>query len=94
MSYGKEIKQEDAFLTTSSGVKRRRETTTGWELLVQWKDGSTNWIVLKDLKASYPVQIAEYAAQAKISEEPAFAWWVPFTLKKRNRIIAKIKSKY
>ena len=26
--------------------------------------------------------------------EPAFAWWVPYMLKKRNRIIAKVKSKY
>ena len=26
--------------------------------------------------------------------EPAFAWWVPFVLKKRNRILAKVKSKY
>ena len=31
---------------------------------------------------------------AKIAMEPAFAWWVPYTLKKRNRIISKIKSKY
>ena len=26
--------------------------------------------------------------------EPAFAWWVLFVLKKRNRILAKVKSKY
>ena len=29
-----------------------------------------------------------------ISEEPAFEWWVPYTKKKKNRIISKIKSKY
>ena len=46
------------------------------------------------MKESYPVQVSEYAVQARISEEPAFAWWVPHTLKKRNRIIAKVKSKY
>ena len=40
------------------------------------------------------MELAEYAVAAKISEEPAFAWWVPFTLHKRNRIIAKLKSKY
>ena len=49
---GKEVKQQDAFITTRTGTKRRRETTIGWELLVQWKDGSTNWITLKDLKES------------------------------------------
>ena len=28
----------------------------------------------------------------KISMELSFAWWVPHTLKKRNFIIAKVKS--
>ena len=31
---------------------------------------------------------------SRISEKPAFAWWAPSVLKKCNRIIAKIKSKY
>jgi hypothetical protein len=91
---GKEVKQQDAFVTASNGTRRRRETTQGWEILVRWKDASTSWIALKDLKESYPVQLAEYAVTARISEEPAFAWWVPFTLRKRNRIISKVKSKY
>ena len=77
-----EVKQQDAFITTRTGTQRRRETTIGWELLVQWKDGRTNWITLKDLKESYPVQVAEYSVGARISMEPAFAWWVPYTLKK------------
>ena len=57
------------------------------ELLALWKDGSTNWISLKDLKESYPVQTTEYAVAAKIAMEPAFAWWVLHILKKRNQII-------
>ena len=40
------------------------------------------------------MRTAEYAIAAKIAMEPAFAWWVPYTLKKRNRIISKVKSKY
>jgi Reverse transcriptase (RNA-dependent DNA polymerase) len=91
---GTEIKQLDAFVTASNGTRRRRETTQGWEILVQWKDSSSTWVALKDMKNSYPVQLAEYAIASRIAEEPAFAWWVPFTLRKRNRIIAKIKSKY
>ena len=86
--------QQDAFILNRSGTRTRRETTIGWELLVRWKDGSTSWIALKDLKESYPIQLAEYAVQARIAEEPAFGWWVPYTLKKRNRIIAEVKSKY
>ena len=91
---GKEVKQADAFITSRQGGKRRRMTTQGWEILVQWKDGSTTWVDLKDIKDSFPVELAEYAVQTKLSMEPAFAWWVPHVLRKRNRIIAKIKSKY
>ena len=91
---GREVKLQDAFITTGTGTRRRRETTIGWELLAQWKDGSMNWVSLKDLKESYPVQTAEYAVAAKIAMEPAFAWWVPYTMNKRNRIRSKVKSKY
>ena len=61
---------------------------------VQWKDGSTDWINLKDLKVSYPVELAEYSKNNQIDQEAAFAWWVPYVLKKRHRIISKLKSKY
>ena len=88
------IAKEDAFVTSSNGVRRRRETTKGWEVLVGWKDGSTTWSKLKDVKDSYPVQLAEFAVQQKIDDEPVFAWWVPYVIKKKGRIIAKIKSKY
>ena len=91
---GKQVLQQDAFIVNRSGTRRRRETTVGWEVLVRWKDGSTTWVAMKDVKESFPVQLAEYAVQARIAEEPAFAWWVPYTLRKRNRIIAKVKSKY
>lgn len=91
---GSEVKQQDAFIVNKSGQKRRVETTKGWELLVQWKDGSTSWVALKDMKESFPVQVAEYSVESSISEEPAFAWWVRYVLNKRNRIIAKTKSKY
>jgi hypothetical protein len=32
---GTEVKQQDAFLTTRNDNKRRRETTKGWEILIQ-----------------------------------------------------------
>ena len=91
---GTKLKQQDAFITTKTGTNRRQETTKGWELLIEWKDGSTNLVSLKDIKESYPVQVAEFALATHISMEPAFAWWVPFMLKKRNRILAKVKLKY
>jgi hypothetical protein len=61
---------------------------------VQWKDGSTTWVALKDVKNSYPVQLAEYSIQRRIAGEPAFAWWVKHVLSERNRIIGKLKAKY
>ena len=90
---GKELKQQDAFITTSSGTKRRKESTIGWEILAKWKDGSTNWVALKDMKHSYPVQVAEYAISNRIADEPAFSWWVHNTVKRRDRILARILSK-
>ena len=91
---GKQVTVDNAFITSSNGGKRRRETTKGWEILVQWKDGSTSWECMKDVKESYPVQLAEYSVAKQIASQPAFAWWVPHVLRKKKRIVAKVKSKY
>ena len=91
---GTEVRKENGFIQSSNGGRRWKETTKGWEVLIQWKDGSTSWEKMKDVKASYPVQLAEYACHRKIDSEPAFAWWVPHVVKKRDRIISKVKSKY
>jgi len=91
---GTETKLVDQYITSSNGTSRRRETTKGWEILIRWKDGSTTWETLKDMKECYPIQLMEYAVQSRISKEPAFAWWIHHVIKKRNQIIAKIKSKY
>jgi hypothetical protein len=50
-------------------------TTAGWEMEVQWADGSTDLLPLKDLKDSNPIETAKYAISNGISEEPAFSWW-------------------
>ena len=88
------VKSQDDFVTTSSGTKFRRQTTQGVSLCIKWRNGNTTWLALKDIKEAYPVQLAEYAIAANISAESAFAWWVPHTSNNRNRIIAKVKSKY
>ena len=76
------LNKEDAFIKSNSGGRRRKETTKGWEILVQWKDGSSTWETLKDMKNCYPIQTAEYSQQANINNEPAFAWWTHHVLKK------------
>ena len=88
------VKIQDAFVATSSVAKCRRQTTQGVSLCIKWRNWNTTWVALKDIKDSYPVKLAEYTVVDNISMEPVFAWWVPHNLKKRNRIIAKLKSKY
>ena len=85
---------QDAFSTNTGDVKSRCPTTKGMEILLKCKDGGTTWISLKYMKESYPVQLVEYAVHNRISLEPAFVWWAPYVLKKRNRILDNIKSEY
>ena len=70
---GTEVKEQGALITTHSEMKRRRETTKGFEFLAQSKYGSTKWVTLKDMKNSYPVQMAEYVVQRRITGDPAFS---------------------
>ena len=93
-SDGNALSKDDAYISTKTGKPKLRQTTRGWDLQVEWKDGTTSWIPLKDLKESNPVQVAEYAVTNKIAEEPAFAWWVRHVLRRRDRILKKVKSRY
>jgi hypothetical protein len=74
------VNPEDAWIVSCNGNKTPWRTTKGWELCVRWKDQSTNWLPLKDSKASNPVQVAEYAIARNLQYEPAFSWWVQDTL--------------
>ena len=70
--------------TFTQGRTHQKKTTRGWSLCILWKDGSTSWEPLKDLKESNPLEIAEYTVTNGIQNEPALAWWVPFTLTSEN----------
>ena len=59
---------------TKTGTLRKKITTKGWQLLVQWKDGTSDWVRLADLKESFPLEVAKYAQTNGIDNEPAFAW--------------------
>ena len=39
------------------------------------------------------MEVAKYAVRYGIAGEPAFSWWVPHTLKKRDRIIAAVSER-
>ena len=88
------IDRYDGMIRTRSGELRNKITTSGWELLVEYNDGSADWFKLKDLKDFNLIKLADYAVANRIADEPAFAWWVPKILWKRNHIIKKVKSRY
>ncbi|KAL7479872.1 hypothetical protein ACHAW6_005592 [Cyclotella cf. meneghiniana] len=58
-----------------NGKKIFSHSTCGWELCCEWKDGSTSWQKLSDLKESQPLQVAEFALAMGIAYELAFNWW-------------------
>jgi hypothetical protein len=66
----------------------------GWGMCIQWKDGTTNWEQLADVKESNLVEVAEYMVSRNIESEPAFNWWVLYILKKQNRIIIAVSNHY
>jgi hypothetical protein len=71
-----------------------RKTTKGWNLCIEWKDGTTSWERLVDLKESNPVEVYEYAATKILLDAPAFVWWSPYVLNKCSRIISSVTKRY
>ena len=87
------IPKDGGFVIDWSGRQHRRKTTKGWDLKIEWEDRSTSWMPLVDIKETIPVDVAEYAKANRLDKEPAFAWWVPHTLKKRDQIISAVHKR-
>jgi hypothetical protein len=87
------IDENNKFQVSQNGNILMWRTMKGWHLCVKWKDGSTSWKPLKDLKEAYPVQVAEYAISRGLADCIAFKWWIPHTIKHATRIIKSIKSR-
>ena len=85
---GSALRMNEKYIKSKNGQMKLRQTTVGWSFLVRMKDGTESWTPLRLLKESNPVDIAEYVLSRKINNEPAFAWWVPYTLRKRYVIIS------
>ena len=83
----------DKYFVTKTGTKQMCQMTVGWKFLVEWANGSRQQIEVKILKESNPIQVAEYAMARDIGEEPAFAWWVPYVLRKRVVIVSAVNSR-
>jgi hypothetical protein len=55
------VPKRSGYVVTKQGNKKKRKTTQGWKLLVKWVDGLESWVALKDLQASHPIEVAEFA---------------------------------
>ena len=64
------IGKEDAFTKTPNGMKQGKITKAGWQLCIQLIDESTDWFALKNIKQSYPVQLADYVKRVEIDDKP------------------------
>ena len=60
---GRALSKDDGYTVDHSGRRHPKVTTQGWE--VEWRDGMTSWVPLKDLKESNTVPLAEYAVANK-----------------------------
>ncbi len=85
------IKLSDQKIVHADG-KYLKRSTVGWQLCCQWRDGSTSWENLADLKDSHPIETAKYAKILGIDHEPAFNWWAPHVLRKKDRIISFVRK--
>ena len=83
----------DGFIYNKRGKQELRKITRGVDLLCAIKSGENedgsdrirnSWTPLKELKASYPLQVAEFAVARGLDKMPAFAWWVHYTLRKKT----------
>ena len=56
-----------------------------------WKDKSETWVPLNVLKEANPVEVADFVIAKGIYSEPAFSWWVPHVVRKREVILSEVK---
>ena len=67
---------KDEYIQSKNGQKKLCQTMVGWYFKVEWNEGQEQWMPLKILKESIPVEIAKYVTARDLADEPAFAWWV------------------
>ena len=84
------VDKKDQWIVIKIGRLSVRQTTVGWKFHVKWKDGTVTWTSLKYFKEPNRFEVAEYVTARNIQDGPAFAWWVPFTLIKRDRNLAAV----
>ena len=87
------IEKGNEFIISRKGNRTRKHTTKGWYFEVEWADGTSSWVKLKDLKQDNPIELIDYCELKGLMDEPAIAWWGHHVKRKRNQIISKVKSR-
>jgi hypothetical protein len=87
------IRPLDQKVVRPNGRTYLGRSTIGWQLCCQWKDGSTSWESLANLKESHPIETTEYAVNKRLDHEPAFNWWVPHVFRKGDQIISLVRRR-
>ena len=90
---GRAIDKSDQWFV-KNGRKYKHRRTAGWDLEVEWKDGTSSWLPLSTLKKDNPIDVAQYAVDNRIDEEPAFDWWAREVLKRSKRLIGKAQKMF
>ena len=65
-------------------IKTPKRTTLGWKLQAECKYLSMQRLYLKDMKASYPLELAEYVVTNKVNQDREFNCWVKDVLRARD----------
>ena len=84
----------DGMVHSANGKLKPKVTMHGHYHLCTFKDGLMDWVMLKELKESNPIEVAKFAVANHLMEEPTYKWWVHKVLWQWNRIISKVKSRY
>ena len=86
------IKKGEGAFKMVNGTMEPIINTKGWNIQVKWKNASVSWHLMSIVKSSNSIELAEFTVSNKLSDEPAFKWWINSTLKGRNKLINKFKT--
>ena len=64
--------KENVFTGNHSNIPKN--TTKGWEALIEWKYETTKWVDIKYVKEAIPIKLDEYTVANLIADKPSFAW--------------------
>ena len=76
---------------SESKVKRGCLSTKGHQLHVEWKDGTVEWIPLKDMKESFPVETAEFLIIYMINQHMLGGYPIPSKRELRSSVLSDIE---